>query len=62
PAATHAPSPAARMGVLFSGGLDSVVLAALLAEKGRGQGTGGSAGPAVPEGEAIDLVNVCFDR
>lgn len=48
----------ARVGVLFSGGLDSVVLAAMLAE-GGGDGDGG---PAVPEGEAIDLVNVCFDR
>lgn len=48
----------ARVGVLFSGGLDSVVLAAMLAERG-GDGDGG---PAVPEGEAIDLINVCFDR
>lgn len=52
-----APVPA-RVGVLFSGGLDSVVLAAMLAE-GGGDGDGG---PAVPEGEAIDLINVCFDR
>ncbi|CAM9789093.1 unnamed protein product [Scytosiphon promiscuus] len=44
---TPVPIPAARVGVLFSGGLDSVVLAA--------------AGPAVPKGEAIDLINVCFD-
>lgn len=48
----------ARVGVLFSGGLDSVVLAAMLAE---GSGEGGR-GPAVPIGEAIDLINVCFDR
>lgn len=48
----------ARVGVLFSGGLDSVVVAAMLAE-GGGEGRGG---PAVPEGEAIDLINVCFDR
>lgn len=48
----------ARVGVLFSGGLDSVVLAAMLAETG-GEGGGG---PAVPKGEAIDLINVCFDR
>lgn len=48
----------ARVGVLFSGGLDSVVLAAMLAEAG-GEG---ERGPAVPEGEAIDLINVCFDR
>ncbi|CAN0040905.1 unnamed protein product, partial [Discosporangium mesarthrocarpum] len=47
----------ARVGVLFSGGLDSVVLAALLAEVGGD----GSEGPAVPPGEAIDLINVCFD-
>ncbi|CAN0398408.1 unnamed protein product, partial [Scytosiphon promiscuus] len=58
---TPVPIPAARVGVLFSGGLDSVVLAALLAEEAGGQGTGGSAGPAVPKGEAIDLINVCFD-
>lgn len=48
----------ARVGVLFSGGLDSVVLAAMLAEGGNE----GGKGSAVPEGEAIDLVNVCFDR
>eukprot|EP00903_Cladosiphon_okamuranus_P015321 g14154.t1 len=45
---------ASRVGVLFSGGLDSVVLAAMLAEEGGGR-------PAVPKGEAIDLINVCFD-
>lgn len=59
---------AARVGVLFSGGLDSVVLAAMLAEAGgRGEGVSGEEGQAsmaaaVPEGEAIDLINVCFDR
>ena len=47
---------ASRVGVLFSGGLDSVVLAAMLAEEGDGRR------PAVPKGEAIDLINVCFDR
>ena len=47
---------ASRVGVLFSGGLDSVVLAAMLAEEG------GGGRPAVPKGEAIDLINVCFDR
>lgn len=45
----------ARVGVLFSGGLDSVVVAAMLAEEGAGPA-------AVPRGEAIDLINVCFDR
>ncbi|CAM9435194.1 unnamed protein product, partial [Sphacelaria rigidula] len=44
----------ARVGVLFSGGLDSVVVAAMLAEEGAGPA-------AVPRGEAIDLINVCFD-
>ena len=48
----------ARVGVLFSGGLDSVVLAALLAEAGGREGRG----PTVQPGEAIDLINVCFDR
>lgn len=48
---------AARVGVLFSGGLDSVVVAAMLAETGVNEEA-----PAVPEGEAIDLINVCFDR
>ncbi|CAM9967587.1 unnamed protein product, partial [Ectocarpus sp. 8 AP-2014] len=55
-AAAAAAAAAARVGILFSGGLDSVVLAALLAEEGA-EGRG----PAVPEGEAIDLINVCFD-
>lgn len=50
------PVATARVGVLFSGGLDSVVLAAMLAE------AGGERRPAVPKGEAIDLINVCFDR
>ncbi|CAM9253418.1 unnamed protein product [Phaeothamnion confervicola] len=92
-AASDAP---ARVAVLFSGGLDSVVLAALLAERprkddhaddnsgsgvGGGCGGGGSGGgssgdgggssgfgdeafwePAIPEGEPVDLINVCFDR
>lgn len=57
PAAAAAAAAAARVGILFSGGLDSVVLAALLAE----EGAEGRA-PAVPKGEAIDLINVCFDR
>lgn len=48
----------ARVGVLFSGGLDSVVLAAMLAERWGGT----ERAPTVPEGEAIDLINVCFDR
>lgn len=56
PAASAAPVATARVGVLFSGGLDSVVLAAMLAENGGGRG------PTVPKGEAIDLINVCFDR
>ncbi|CBJ28319.1 conserved unknown protein [Ectocarpus siliculosus] len=55
-AAAAAAAAAARVGILFSGGLDSVVLAALLAEEGA-EGRG----PAVPKGEAIDLINVCFD-
>ncbi|CAN0330863.1 unnamed protein product [Ectocarpus sp. 12 AP-2014] len=56
PPAAAAAAAAARVGILFSGGLDSVVLAALLAEEGA-EGRG----PAVPKGEAIDLINVCFD-
>lgn len=55
-ASRAAPVVASRVGVLFSGGLDSVVLAAMLAEEGGGRR------PAVPKGEAIDLINVCFDR
>lgn len=57
-AVVASPAAVARVGVLFSGGLDSVVLAVMLAEAGEGAGRG----PAVPEGEAIDLINVCFDR
>jgi hypothetical protein len=41
--------PPARILILFSGGLDSTVLAAL-------------AHHALPENEPIDLINVCFDR
>lgn len=48
-------SSGARVGVLFSGGLDSVVLAAMLAYRGAEEGS------VVPEGEPIDLINVCFD-
>ena len=55
-AVSRAAPVASRVGVLFSGGLDSVVLAAMLAEEGEGRK------PAVPKGEAIDLINVCFDR
>lgn len=50
--------PRARVGILFSGGLDSVVLAALLAEAGGREGRGSP----IPPGEPIDLINVCFDR
>lgn len=50
--------PRARVGILFSGGLDSVVLAGLLAEAG---GKEGRESP-IPPGEPIDLINVCFDR
>mmetsp|Transcript_95529 Transcript_95529/g.274045 ORF Transcript_95529/g.274045 Transcript_95529/m.274045 type:complete len:739 (+) Transcript_95529:58-2274(+) len=38
-----------RVGLLFSGGLDSTVLAALAAE-------------ALPDGETVELLNVAFDR
>ncbi|CAM9361722.1 unnamed protein product [Chrysoparadoxa australica] len=62
-------APRARIGVLFSGGLDCVVLAALLAEDGtagkREEGTHGAAAqgePLLPYGTAIDLLNVCFDK
>jgi asparagine synthetase B (glutamine-hydrolysing) len=59
----------ARVGVLFSGGLDSVVLAALVAECNgmltssnascsNGSCSNGSGESAVA---AIDLINVCFD-
>ncbi|GAA5873592.1 hypothetical protein JCM8547_005625 [Rhodosporidiobolus lusitaniae] len=43
------PSPAARIAVLFSGGLDCSVVA-LVADR------------VLPEGEAIDLINVAFEN
>lgn len=39
----------ARVGVLFSGGIDSMMITAL-------------ADKFVPEGEAIDLINVAFEQ
>lgn len=48
PAAPPPPAPTAAVGVLFSGGIDSMVLARL-------------AHAHVPAGAPIDLINVCFD-